>query len=161
MTLRSRALPGRTARTLAAGLCAVLLSGLMTGFTSPHESRPKPPKPLAEHVVFLGLDGFDIDYLDDAPMPNLRRLLRRGSLTTSTGVMTSITNPSWASVATGAWPQRHRNTAYWYDAAAGVARGQQRELAVPTIAQAIRARGGTVMSAQWFILQNYGTAYGD
>nr|BFE31124.1 ectonucleotide pyrophosphatase/phosphodiesterase [Actinomadura rugatobispora] len=111
--------------------------------------------------MFLGLDGFDIDYVGDAPMPNLERLLRRGSLTTSTGVMTSITNPSWSSVATGAWPERHRNTAYWYDAASGTARGQQRELAVPTIAQAVRDQGGTVMSAQWFILQNYGTAYGD
>jgi arylsulfatase A-like enzyme len=94
-------------------------------------------------------------------MPNLRRLVRRGSVTTSTGVMNSITNPSWSSVATGAWPERHRNTAYVYDPASGVARGQERDLAVPTIAEAVRAEGGTALSAQWFIVQNHGTAYGD
>jgi arylsulfatase A-like enzyme len=112
-------------------------------------------------VVFIALDGFDASYLDDAPMPNLRQLATRGSLTTSTGVMTSITNPSWSSIATGAWPETHRNTAYWYDEETGTARSQQRDLAVPTIAQAIREQGGTVMSAQWFILQNYGVVYGD
>ena len=117
--------------------------------------------PVADNVVFIGLDGFDVEYLDDAPMPNLQRLLRRGSVTTSTGVMGSITNPSWSSVATGAWPERHLNTAYVYDPASGVARGQERDLAVPTIAEAVRAQGGIVMSAQWFILQNHGTAYGD
>jgi predicted AlkP superfamily pyrophosphatase or phosphodiesterase len=120
----------------------------------------------ADHVVFLALDGFDVDYLDlvrdgSAPMPNLQRLLRRGSVTTSTGVMTSITNPSWSSVATGAWPETHRNTAYWFNTETNTARGQQRDLAVPTIAQSVREQGGTVFSAQWFILQNYGVTYGD
>ncbi|MFD6141348.1 alkaline phosphatase family protein [Promicromonospora sp. NPDC060271] len=120
----------------------------------------------ADHVVFLALDGFDVEYLDlvrdgTAEMPNLRQLLRRGSVTTSTGVMTSITNPSWSSVATGAWPETHRNTAYWFDPATGTARGQQRDLAVPTIAQSVREQGGTVFSAQWFVLHNYGVTYGD
>jgi arylsulfatase A-like enzyme len=146
--------------------CAVgigLLVGLCAGLAAPASAAPAPASaaPRADHVVFLALDGFDIEYVGDAPMPNLERLLRRGSLTTSTGVMTSITNPSWSSVATGAWPERHRNTAYWYDAATGTARGQQRDLAVPTIGQAVREQGGTVLSAQWFILQNYGTAFGD
>ncbi|MFE7506998.1 alkaline phosphatase family protein [Promicromonospora sp. NPDC057488] len=125
----------------------------------------------ADHVVLLALDGFDVEYLDlvrdgagstrPAEMPNLRALLREGSVTTSSGVMTSITNPSWSSVATGAWPETHRNTAYWFDAASNTARGQQRDLAVPTIAQSIREQGGTVFSAQWFILQNYGVTFGD
>ncbi len=75
--------------------------------------------------------------------------------------MTSITNPSWASVATGAWPERTLNTAWFYDPRVGTGRGQMRDLAVPTIAQSVREAGGTVASAQWFILQNYGTAYGD
>ncbi|UOE44406.1 alkaline phosphatase family protein [Agromyces larvae] len=119
------------------------------------------PHASADHVVLLALDGFDIDYLDRAPMPNLAHLLKRGSLTTSTGVMTSITNPSWASIATGAWPEHHLNTAFWYDEEAGVARGSSRDIAVPTIAEAIRDQGGTVASAQWFIVQDHGTSYGD
>ncbi|WP_203582233.1 alkaline phosphatase family protein [Microbacterium hibisci] len=128
--------------------------------TADRGDRSGPPAP-AEHVVFIALDGFDIDYLNDAALPNLSALAKRGSLSVSTGVMSSITNPSWSSVATGAWPETHRNTAYWFDASTGTARGQQRDLAVPTIAQAIRDQGGTVMSAQWFILQNYGVAFGD
>ncbi|WP_423463493.1 alkaline phosphatase family protein [Promicromonospora sp. MS192] len=146
-------------------------------------SSTAPAHGRADHVVLMALDGFDVEYLDlvrsgaaepdvaalrgsqahssAAKMPNLQRLLRRGSVTTSTGVMTSITNPSWSSVATGAWPATHRNTAYWFDTATGTARGQQRDLAVPTIAQSIREQGGTVFSAQWFILQNYGVTFGD
>jgi arylsulfatase A-like enzyme len=153
--VRARSL---AAGLLAAGLCAALAGSLSPSPAAAEETdRPAP----SDHIVLLALDGFDVEYLDDAPMPNLQRLLTRGTLTTSTGVMASITNPSWSSIATGAWPETHQNTAYWFDTAAGVARGQQRDLAVPTIAQAIREQGGTVLSAQWFIVQNYGTAFGD
>jgi Type I phosphodiesterase / nucleotide pyrophosphatase len=117
--------------------------------------------PVADHLVFIGLDGFDVEYLDDAPMPNLQRLLRRGSVTTSTGVMGSITNPSWSSVATGAWPERHRNTAYVYDPASGVARGQERDLVGADDRGGGARPGGTVMSAQGSSCMNHGTAYGD
>ncbi|PUB27197.1 putative AlkP superfamily pyrophosphatase or phosphodiesterase [Promicromonospora sp. AC04] len=132
----------------------------------PVTTEPTTHHPRADHVVFLALDGFDVEYLDlvrdgVAEMPNLGRLLRQGSVTTSTGVMTSITNPSWSSVATGAWPETHHNTAYWFDPATNTARGQQRDIAVPTIAQSVREQGGTVFSAQWFILQNYGVTFGD
>lgn len=145
---------------------AVLAAGLCLATVPPAAAASVREKGPADHVVLLALDGFDVEYLDlvrdgTVAVPNLRALLRRGSVSTSAGVMTSITNPSWASVATGTWPDTHRNTAYWFDEAAGTARGQQRDLAVPTIAQAIRAQGGTVFSAQWFILQNYGVSYGD
>lgn len=159
-----------TASTAAAATLPGTDPGPDTG-TATATSTGTPGDGPADHVVFLALDGFDVEYLDlvrsgaaepdAAAMPNLQRLLRRGSVTTSTGVMTSITNPSWSSVATGAWPATHRNTAYWFDATTGTARGQQRDLAVPTIAQSIREQGGTVFSAQWFILQNYGVTFGD
>jgi predicted AlkP superfamily pyrophosphatase or phosphodiesterase len=152
-----------TFRSRVAALATALAgaTALATVASIPATAASGPP---ADHVVFIALDGFDADYLeivDEIPTPNLDRLVRRGSLTTSTGVMTSITNPSWASVATGAWPERHLNTAYWFDPVTNMARGQQRDLAVPTIAQAVREQGGTVFSAQWFILQNYGTTFGD
>ncbi|MFC9561423.1 alkaline phosphatase family protein [Agromyces sp. NPDC056965] len=150
-------------RTRSRPLIALVAAGLtaagIIAATAPAASAAPPPA--ADHVVFIALDGFDARYLDDAPMPNLRHLVTRGSLTTSTGVMTSITNPSWSSIATGAWPETHLNTAYWFDAETGTARSQQRDLAVPTIAEAIRDQGGTVMSSQWFILQNHGVVYGD
>ncbi len=161
MTTRRRT-TRRALLAAAAALSTVVTAAVATSVTAP--SAAAAPQPPADHVVLIALDGLDADYLElleQVPTPNLDRLVRRGSLTTSTGVMTSITNPSWASVATGAWPERHLNTAYWFDPVANVARGQQRDLAVPTIAQAVRDQGGTVFSAQWFIVQNHGTAYGD
>lgn len=155
-------------KTLVTCAAATLASTLMwtTSAPPPASATPGRGEHPADHVVLLALDGFDVEYLDlvrsgQAPMPNLERLVRRGSLATSTGVMTSITNPSWSSVATGAWPATHRNTAYWFDTTTNTARGQQRDLAVPTIAQSVRAQGGTVFSAQWFIVQNYGVTFGD
>ncbi|MCP2281302.1 putative pyrophosphatase or phosphodiesterase, AlkP superfamily [Promicromonospora umidemergens] len=155
-------------KLLAASIAATVVWTAPTAAAVPSptdETGPAGRSP-ADHVVFLALDGFDIEYLDlvrdgSGEMPNLRRLLHRGSVTTSTGVMTSITNPSWSSVATGAWPETHRNTAYWFNTETNTARGQQRDLAVPTIAQSVREQGGTVFSSQWFILQNYGVTYGD
>ncbi|WBB63322.1 alkaline phosphatase family protein [Streptomyces sp. WMMC500] len=160
----------RTLLTRFGAAALVLLTAVATVSVSDDSAaagRPAGPagnaddRPPADHVVFLGLDGFDYEYLDDVPMPNLQDLLRRGTVAKSRGVMTSITNPSWSSIATGAWPATHRNTAYWFDKSTHTARGQQRDLAVPTVAQSIREQGGTVFSSQWFIVQNYGTSYGD
>ncbi|PRZ02886.1 putative AlkP superfamily pyrophosphatase or phosphodiesterase [Isoptericola sp. CG 20/1183] len=128
------------------------------------ESAAGTPAPPADHVVLLALDGFDAGYLpllDGLPTPHLDALVRRGSLTTGTGVMPSITNPSWTSIATGAWPERHLNSAFWYDPEGRVARGQQRDVAVPTLAEAVREQGGTVLCVQWPVLQDHGTAFGD
>jgi arylsulfatase A-like enzyme len=113
-------------------------------------------------LIFLALDGFDIDYLDGrVPMPNLRSLVRRGSLTTSTGVMTSITNPSWTAISCGTYPDRTENAAYYYDPVAGVARGQSRDSSVEGLGQALRRQGAVIGSAQWFILQDKGVSFGD
>lgn len=113
-------------------------------------------------LIFIGLDGFDIDYFDGrVPLPNLRSLTRRGSLATSTGVMTSITNPSWTSISCGAFPDRTENAAYYYDPEAGVARGQGRNSSVEGLGEALRRQGLVLGSAQWFILQDKGVSYGD
>lgn len=114
------------------------------------------------HVILLALDGFDWEYLDGrARMPHLSSLLRRGSVSRSTGIMASITNPSWTAVSCGTYPDRTHNAAYFYDPAAGVARGQSRVSAVEGLGQSLRRQGVTIGSAQWFILQNYGVTYGD
>ncbi|MCW3818484.1 alkaline phosphatase family protein [Micromonospora sp. DR5-3] len=153
----------RTLRTLGRVTAALALPLLtpLPAYAAVPDSLPAQAAPAADHVIFIALDGFDYDYLGEVPTPNIDRLVKRGSVTESTGVMQSITNPSWSSVATGAWPERHLNTAYVYDPVSHTARGQERDLAVPTIAEAVRAQGGTVMSSQWFIVQNHGTAYGD
>lgn len=154
-------------RTRTAGGFGLLAAAALTmgavAAPGPASAAPGPGErpPLADHVILIALDGFDPDYLSGGAMPNLRALATRGAISESTGVMTSITNPSWSSIATGAWPATHDNAAYFFDATTGRAVGQQRDLAVPTIAESIRAQGGTVLSSQWFIVQNHGTAFGD
>jgi len=120
------------------------------------------PASVENKVVFFAIDGFDADYLDGrVPLPSIEALAHRGSLTTSTGVMSSVTNQSWASVASGAFPERTLNAAYYFDPVAGVARGQSRAIAVETLAETLARSGRSVASVQWFILQNRGVTYGD
>lgn len=114
------------------------------------------------HVILLALDGFDWEFLDGrVELPNITALTQRGSLSRSTGVMASVTNPSWTSMSCGTWPDVTKNAAYWFDEAAGIARGQSRDSAVEGIGQALRRQGLTIGSAQWFIMQGKGVEYGD
>ncbi|WP_084470064.1 alkaline phosphatase family protein [Jiangella gansuensis] len=115
----------------------------------------------ARHVVLIAWDGFDPAYLDLLETPNLDQLTRRGVLGTTTGCFPSITNTSWASVATGAWPRTHLNTPYFLDPSTGRAVSQNRTLEAQSIAEAVAAAGGTVASVQFFIVQNHGVVFGD
>lgn len=115
----------------------------------------------ARHVVLIGWDGFDPAYLDLVETPHLDELTRRGVVGTSTGCFPSITNTSWASVVTGAWPRTHLNTPYFIDPATGRAVSQSRTLEAQSIAEAVTAGGGTVASVQFFIIQNHGVVFGD
>lgn len=142
-------------------LVGIVAAVAVLAATAAPAGAARPATGRAEHVVMVVWDGFDPEYRHRVPTPNLDALARRGVVTTSTGVMQTITNPSMASLATGAYPERHGNTAYLYDPAANVVRGQTRALAVPTVAQSLAAQGRTVASIQWFILQNYGVTYGD
>ena len=117
--------------------------------------------PRAEHVVLIAWDGFDPAYLDLVDTPHLDKLAHRGSLTTTSGCFPSISNTSWATVATGAWPETHLNTPYFIDPGTGRAVSQNRTLQAQSIAEAVTAAGGTVASVQYFIVQNHGTVFGD
>lgn len=116
---------------------------------------------LADHVVLIVWDGLDAGYRHRAETPTMDALARQGVVTTSTGVMQSVTNPSMVSLATGAYPERHLNAAYVHDEATGTVRGQTRASAVQTLGQSLVARGLTVASVQWFVLHGRGTVYGD
>lgn len=115
----------------------------------------------AEHVVVVDWDGFDPEYLDRVDTPVLDELARRGSLSTSTGSYPTISNPSRATMSTGAWPEVHGNIAYAFDRSTGRAFSQTRTLEAETIAEAVSAAGGTVASVQWYMVQNHGASYGD
>lgn len=114
-----------------------------------------------KHVVLVDWDGFDPDYLDLAPTPNLDALTRRGSLSIADGTFHTISNPSRASMSTGAYPEIHGNAAYYYDEETGRAQGQSRFLAAETIAEVLASEGKTIASVQWYMIQNHGVVYGD
>lgn len=152
-------------RALIAALTLLVAVVVTGGGARPADARwtggPRPSAPRADHVVLIGFDGFDPDYLSRASTPNIDALAAAGALGTTWGPAQSVTNPSFATLATGAWPDRTGNVAYTFDRSTGRYRGQTRDLALPTIAEAVRDQGGTVGSAQYFILQNHGVAYGD
>ena len=111
--------------------------------------------------MLVDWDGFDADYLARAQLPNLRRLVERGSLTIASSTFHTVSDPARASMSTGAYPEIHDNAAYYFDPIANAARGQERFLAAETIAEALAAEGRTIASVQWYMVQNHGTGYGD
>lgn len=146
--------------SVAIALATATAMAAVTSSADAKIERSAPPR--ADHVVFVAWDAFDAKYLERGiPTPNLDALARRGSITTSTGVLPSITNPSWSSVASGAFPERTLNTAYWYDPSANIVRGQSRDIAVETLGQSLRSAGRTLASVQWFIEQDKSVFYGN
>lgn len=159
----------RTATRVAVALAAAM--ALTTGAVSASPASP-PPRPegerLAQHVVMFDFDGFDPrllygEYADLAELPNIRALIENGAYGVARGSFSSYSNSSRATNATGTYPDVHRNTAYYFDAASGRAVGQERyiEPGVETIAQALRRQDRTAAYLQWYIVENYGAAYGD
>jgi predicted AlkP superfamily pyrophosphatase or phosphodiesterase len=123
------------------------------------ESEPPTGRP--EHVILVDWDGFDPDYLGRAPTPNLDALTSRGSLSIADGTFPTISNPSRASMSTGAYPEVHGNAAYYFDGRTNSVVGENRFLVAETISEALAAEGKTTASVQWYMVQDHGTSYGD
>jgi predicted AlkP superfamily pyrophosphatase or phosphodiesterase len=152
-------IPLMAALVAAAAVVATVLPATAADTTA--AAPPAPRRAAAEHVVLIDWDGFDPDYLGLVPTPNLDALAERGSLTVGTGTYQTVSNPVRASIATGATPDTHENAAYYFDQETETARGQERFLAVETIAEAMAEAGRSVAAVQWYIVQDHGTAYGD
>jgi arylsulfatase A-like enzyme len=112
-------------------------------------------------VVVVDWDGFDPSYLHRTRLPSLEALRRRGVRAHAWATYRPASNPSRASLVTGAYPQTHRNSAYVYDPAANVITGQTRRLAVDNLARSITRQGGTVAAAGWYMVENNGAYLGN
>lgn len=147
-------------RLLAAG-SIITGAGLLAAAPAAAVPAPPPDEGPGHHVIYFAMDGFDADYLDGrADLPNIERLARRGILGTGTGVMSSMTNQSWASVATGAYPEVTLNDSYVLTEA-GVVQGQTRRNVAETFGEALAESGRTMASVQFFMLQDRGVSYGN
>jgi predicted AlkP superfamily pyrophosphatase or phosphodiesterase len=105
-------------REFLAGAAAITaVSALPAAALALEGSRPK-------YVILVDWDGFDPAYLGRAPTPNLDALASRGSLSLADGTFHTFSNPSRASMATGAYPQVHGNAAYFFNEETNRAVGQ-------------------------------------
>ena len=84
----SRALPGAAALALAGAV--------------PSAAQPTP------RVLLIGIDGVRPDVLAEVPTPNLDALAASGWYTAQARTTTpSVSGPSWSSMLTGVWPEKH------------------------------------------------------
>lgn len=111
-------------------------------------------KPRAEHVVLISIDGLlPAYYLDDAwPAPAMQQLYREGAHAVAVkSVFPALTYPGHTTLVTGALPARH-----------GICNNRELEpvadprwlkdaslIRVPTLWDAVRARGGKSASVLW------------
>lgn len=73
----------------------------------------KKVKPIADHVIFIGIDGFGSEYFDKADMPNVKKLQHEGSYTLrKRSVLPSSSAVNWASMYMGAGPELHGYTTW-------------------------------------------------
>ncbi|WP_428912001.1 alkaline phosphatase family protein [Niallia sp. Krafla_26] len=142
-------------------LCLVLVLLLTPVSTPLAKSDNLSAKKNSEHVILIDWDGFDPEFLDRADTPNLDSLIKQGTHTTALSTYKSISNSARASMVTGAYPEVHGNTSAYYDLEQDKAIGQNRFLAAETLAESLASEGKTVASVQWYMVQNYGTSYGN
>jgi phosphonoacetate hydrolase len=66
-------------------------------------------------IIVATIDAGGMDYLDAAPIPNIRELMKGGFVTQGSSVLPSVTNVNNVSIVTGRYPAQHGiNSNYWY-----------------------------------------------
>ena len=67
-------------------------------------------------IIVVLIDGFDPEYLDACPAPNLSDMARRGFRVDGRGMTPSVTNVNNVSLVTASYPESHGITSnYWLD----------------------------------------------
>jgi predicted AlkP superfamily pyrophosphatase or phosphodiesterase len=65
-------------------------------------------RPIADHVLIIGIDGLGSQGLRHARAPAIRRLMTAGASTLAArAVMPTVSSPNWASMIMGAGPEQH------------------------------------------------------
>lgn len=95
-------------------------------------------------ILICLVDGLGPEYVTQSDMPNFQRAGREGRYTIGRGMMPSLTNVNNASLATGAYPERHGVTANtFFDPVAGkiVEMAEAKYLMCPTLFASARKKG--------------------
>lgn len=114
--------------------------------------------PIVQRVVLIMWDAFGSQlYKIHQDLPNLRRLAQQSvTYPTCLSVYPSVTNVSWASMMTGAYPERTHNLAYYWDKERNLVRGLHREYHLESIVESLARGNRTSGSIGMFMLLNHG-----
>ncbi|MEE9199028.1 MAG: alkaline phosphatase family protein, partial [Dehalococcoidia bacterium] len=97
-------------------------------------------------TVLICIDGFDPEYLQAWPMPNIEELGKKGFVKIGQAMMPTVTNVNNVSLVTGSYPQAHGiNSNYWLNRETGeeVYMESARYVLAETIFQRAKGRGLT------------------
>lgn len=143
--------PNAMVRTLA----ALLLAAVSAAQGTQAQAGGLAESGSAEHVVLVSVDGLrPAFYLEDRwPAPMLRRMAREGAHARWVrGVTPTVTYPSHTTLVTGALPARHgiaHNRPFEPGGATGAWYVWSDSIRVPTLWDAVAARGGTSAGISW------------
>ena len=99
VTCRLRAFGSRIVPLVRAAAAAAFLSAASPG-TAAAQATPK--------VLLIGIDGVRADVLAEVATPNIDGLAASGWYTAEARTTTpSVSGPSWSSMLTGVWPEKH------------------------------------------------------
>lgn len=143
-------------RQVIAAVLVVVVVASTVGCESPYPTVAR-----SSHVVLIGFDGFDPVYLDRVDTPNIDALAARGSVGTAYSVMMPYTRPGFTAITTGAFPATSGViTDYWDRVAQKFVHLSPDSTAV-TIAQHVRAAGGTTAAVRYPSLNGHGVQSGN
>lgn len=99
----------RATSTRAAGrTAACVLAVVVASCSGEDPPRDVPLEERTPKVLLIGIDGVRVDVLAEVPTPNIDRLATTGTFTQRTRTTTpSVSGPSWSSMLTGVWPDKH------------------------------------------------------
>lgn len=146
----------RIGRALVASLLVIGIGAATTGCESPYPTSAR-----AQHVILVGFDGFDPAYLDRVATPNLDALAARGQAGEAISVAMPYTMPSFTAITTGAWPENSGVITDYWDRTNAKFVHDSPDSTLTTIAQHVRANGGTVAAVRYPTLNGHGVRTGD
>lgn len=131
-------------RAFLRGSAGCLLTAGAGDFSPLWDLDQAAPWPEDRKVLFVCVDGFGPDYLQQSDMPNLKQMIEAGLYVEGAGVIPSVTNVNNTSIVTESLPEDHGITGnYFYDRAsrAGTFMESEEFLLRPTIFDKAKSRG--------------------
>ena len=107
--MKSRRKSSRTSTILQPLSLAIIAFGVLGCDQAPGKSpNPSALENRKPKVLLIGIDGVRPDVLAEVPTPNIDALKRKGAFTDQTRTtVPSVSGPSWSSMLTGVWPDKH------------------------------------------------------